>query len=202
MNRCEAPATGRKNSDVSKGRPRNPEVEQRILTAALQHLREFGYSRMSIEAIASEAGVSKPTIYRRWADKADLATAALMLLRVAEPALTKGSSKGQLKSALHNFRKSLLRPYGFSLIGTVLAEEEHTPTLIALFRKRIVDPRRQILTSILTNAKETGEIRAGADLAAAVNMLVGSFYARYLSGEPISTAWVERIVEVVWCGIA
>jgi AcrR family transcriptional regulator len=32
---------------------------------------------MSIDAIAKAAGVGKPTIYRRWKDKADIATTAL-----------------------------------------------------------------------------------------------------------------------------
>jgi hypothetical protein len=40
--------------------------------------------------------------------------------------------------------------------------------------------------------------RADADLDAAVNLLVGAFDARYLSGEPISETWIERILAVVW----
>lgn len=40
--------------------------------------------------------------------------------------------------------------------------------------------------------------RADADLDAAVNLLVAAFDARYLSGEPISETWIERILAVVW----
>ena len=36
---------------------------------------------MSMDAVASEAGVTKPTVYRRWSSKADLATAALAELQ-------------------------------------------------------------------------------------------------------------------------
>lgn len=43
-----------------------------ILDATRQLLREVGYARLSIEAVAKRAGVGKPTIYRWWPDKAQL----------------------------------------------------------------------------------------------------------------------------------
>ena len=111
----------------TRGRPRDLETERRILEVALRMLREDGYTRMSVDAVALEAGVSKPTIYRRWASKADLATAAVRTLQLAEAAVDTGRSKWDLVQTLENFRRSLLRPNGMSLIGTVLAEEAHTP---------------------------------------------------------------------------
>jgi AcrR family transcriptional regulator len=57
------------------------EAEARILQAALRLLAEQGYTRMSLDGVAEEAGVSKPTIYRRWSSKADLATAALRTIQ-------------------------------------------------------------------------------------------------------------------------
>ncbi len=183
------------------GRPRSPELQERILRTTLRHLAESGYSRMSIEAIAAEAGVSKPTIYRRWSGKADLATAALTLLRVAEPPPESGPPSETLRRLLENFRRSLLRPNGMALIGTVLAEESQTPELLALFRRRLVEPRRRILRSFLLRARREGAIRTGADIDAAVNMLVGSFYARYLSGKPIGSRWSDRVARTLWIGL-
>jgi AcrR family transcriptional regulator len=185
-----------------EGRPRDPEVDRRILTAALGQLVESGYSRMSIESIAAEAGASKPAIYRRWSSKADLATAALSELRFAEPLPAAGPPIERLKNILRNFRRSLLRPHGMALIGVVLAEEGHTPELLGLFRKRIVEPRRHMIASVLVEAMRSGHVRKNADVEAAVNLLVGSFYARYLTGEPIASGWIDRIVTVVWDGIA
>ena len=40
-----------------------------------------GYARMSVDAVAAEAGVSKPTLYLRYPSKAALATAALAHVR-------------------------------------------------------------------------------------------------------------------------
>ena len=184
------------------GRPRDGEAEARILQAALRLLAEQGYTRMSLDGVAEEAGVSKPTIYRRWSSKADLATAALRTIQTSEPVVATGTTAGDLTAALQNFARSLLRPNGMSLIGTVLAEEGHTPELLALFRERLVANRRAQLLGILRRAQRGGELRAGVSLDAAVNLLVGAFYARYLASSTIPPGFAREVVEVVWRGMA
>lgn len=184
------------------GRPRDVEAEARILQAALRLLAEQGYTRMSLDGVAEEAGVSKPTIYRRWSSKADLATAALRTIQTGEPVVATGSTAGDLTAALQNFARSLLRPNGMSLIGTVLAEEAHTPELLVLFRERLVANRRAQLLGILRRAQRGGELRAGVSLDAAVNLLVGAFYARYLASSTIPPGFARELVEVVWRGLA
>lgn len=168
----------------------------------LRHLAEWGYNRMSLDQIALEAGVSKPTIYRRWPGKADLATAALRSVQMGEPAIDTGSTPGDLAGTLENFSRSLLRPNGMSLIGTVLAEEGHTPELLQLFRERLVAPRRRMLRAILETAKRRRELRPRTNLDAAVNLLVGAFYARYLAEGSIPPGFAKELVQVVWRGIA
>lgn len=189
------------NPDRTPGRRRNPEVERRILEAALRQLGSEGYSRMSLDNVAAEAGVSKPTIYRRWSSKADLATAALRALQISEPVVDTGSTAGDLIQILENFRRSLLRPNGMSLIGTVLAEERHTPELLARFRERIVAPRRQMLRAVLERARTRHELREEVDLDCVTSLLVGAYYGRYLANPKIPPRYAAQIVEAVWNGI-
>jgi AcrR family transcriptional regulator len=184
------------------GRPRSRETESRILEAALRLLAEEGYRRMSLDQVAAEAGASKPTLYRRWPSKADLATAALRTIQLAEPPVDTGSTLGDLTGTLENFRRSLLRPHGMTLIGTVLAEEFQTPELLRLFRERIVAPRRAMLRAILERAAKRKELRPGADLDAAVNLLVGAFYARYLAASEVPLSFAGEVAGIVWKGIA
>jgi len=181
------------------GRPRSPEVETRILDVTMQQLRDEGFSRMSIDSIAAAAGVSKPTIYRRWSGKADIATAALTRLRLAEPSTESKHGLDKVRAILFNFRASLLRPNGLALIGVVLAEESHNPELLKHFRDRIVKPRREMVAAALEEAREMGELPKHADIDAIVTMLIGSFYGRYLSGAPIPPGWIIRIVDAVTC---
>lgn len=182
----------------ARGRPRDPAVDDAVIALTLEHLARDGYEGMSIAAIAAAAGVGKPSIYRRWKGKADLATAALQAFQMREPRVRGMTTRERLVSHLRGFRRSLLRPNGMAMLGTLLAEEVRTPELLALFRDRIVKRRRRMLRELLDAGVESGELRAGLDSEAVINAVVGSFYARYLAGNPISSKWPERIVALVW----
>lgn len=185
-----------------RGRPRDARLDARILDATLAHLATHGFDGMSMEHIAAEAGVPKPTLYRRWKNKADLATAALARLQAQEAPLSGDSTRAELVGILRGFRQNLLRPYGMATIGALLVEEMRHPELMALFRRRIVSPRRRRLREALRRGVERGEVRPDADLEVAVNFLVGSFYARHLTGKRIGAVWPRRIVAVLWDGIS
>ena len=59
-----------------------------------------------------------------------------------------------------------------------------------------------MLQEVLKHAEKRGDLRPKADIDAAVNMLIGSFYAHYLTDEKIPVTWARRIVDTVWKGIA
>lgn len=61
--------SGMADAERGPGRPRVPEVDQRILAAALQLMAQSGYVRMSMEQMSTVAQVTKPTIYRRYPSK-------------------------------------------------------------------------------------------------------------------------------------
>lgn len=58
------------------GRPRKPGSDAAIMAAALELLRERGYAGLTLDDVADRAGVGKSSLYRRFRDRADLATAA------------------------------------------------------------------------------------------------------------------------------
>jgi AcrR family transcriptional regulator len=160
-----------------------------------------GYARMSVDAVAREAGVSKPTLYLRYPSKAALATAALAHAREQTAPRDTADTRADLIATLRHFRTGVERPFGMALVGTALAEEHHTPELLAQFRENLVEPRRQMLRSVLTRAQARGELAAAADLEMAVNMLVGSYYASYLAASRVARDWPERAGELVLSGL-
>ncbi len=195
-------AAARSERAPGPGRPRDPQVDGRLIDAMLRLLARDGYAGASLEAVAQEAGVSKPAIYRRWSSKAELATAALAQLQAGDAPQASGDPRADLVSLLASFRRLLLRPNGLSMIGTLLVEERENPELLRLFRERIVATRRRQVRDLLDAALALGHLRRDADLDAATNALIGSFYARYISGERIGTDWPERVVALVWDGLA
>jgi AcrR family transcriptional regulator len=183
------------------GRPRSPAVDAAILDAALGLLSAEGYARMSMEAVAARAGVSKATIYLRYAGKADLATAALAHLREAGRPTPAGDLRADLIAQLRQVRVNADRVSVMPLIGTCLTEEQHTPELLRLFRERTVRPRRALYRAILEDARRAGALAGDADLEAALDLLMGAYQSHYLSGEPFPERWEERIVDVILAAV-
>ena len=184
-----------------RGRPRNHVAEDRIIQSALMLMARHGYNRMSMDMVAMDAGVTKPTIYRRYKGKEELAVAALVAFCQHDIPPPTGHTWADLIAQMNHFRVGVERPFGMAMIGTVLAEEHDTPTLLALFREQMIKPRRAVLRVILTRAREAGELRADANIAAAATMLIGAYYAHYLSGEPFPKLWVEMTVDAMLRGI-
>jgi AcrR family transcriptional regulator len=183
------------------GRPRSQRADAAILDAAMAEMAERGYARMSVDAVAARAGVSKPTVYLRHSCKADLATAALAAFQQRALPAPSGDTRADLVALLRHLRRGVERPFGMAMIGTVLAEEDHTPQLLELFRERLVAPRRTAIRAVLEAARARGELRAGADVGAAVQALVGADYAQYLSGAPFPRRWPGSVVDVVLDGV-
>ncbi|WP_406341006.1 TetR/AcrR family transcriptional regulator [Streptomyces sp. NBC_00648] len=179
------------------GRPRSAEKNDAILRAALDLLARQGYVRMTLDQVAAAAGVSKSTIHLRWKTKADLLTAALAAVRTADAPPPSGDVRTDLVDILRDFAATIAQVNGMALIGTCLAEEDHTPELLALLRARSVLPRRALLREVLERAREEGSIRPDTDLEAAVSALIGPFYADYLAGRGDRPEWAEQAVDLI-----
>lgn len=184
------------------GRPRAPQVDKLILDAALRELAEQGYRGMSIDTVARTTGVSKATIYRRWATKADVAIAALATRIDAEPhpRYERFSDKALIR-ALMTIRRRLLEPNNMALVGTLLAEEKQTPKLIELFRKHVWKRRSNMLREVLEQARAEGQIRSDTNISVVIDMLLGSMYASYLRNTTIPANWPAQVVSMLMRGI-
>jgi AcrR family transcriptional regulator len=55
-----------------RGRPADPDIEQRVLAAAIQVYAEAGWAGFTFDALAVRSSVGKAAIYRRWASKLDI----------------------------------------------------------------------------------------------------------------------------------
>jgi AcrR family transcriptional regulator len=183
------------SEQAERGRPRDPSIDARVLEVARRHLAAHGYERLSLAAVANEAGTNRPALYRRWAGKADLATAAIAALSAADTRQATEGPYADLVAELTAFRTGVARPDGLSLVGTML-QRGTDPRLLRLYRERIVIPRRTRLRAILQRAITQGLV-PGGDLEFAVASLTGSFYALALAG-PIPTRWPARAAAHAW----
>jgi AcrR family transcriptional regulator len=184
------------------GRPRDAALDQRILEVTRELLAEHGYQGLSIGAVARAAGTTRPSVYLRFTDKQDLATRAIAGMDVPDELRTTPDIRADLVAELKHFRTAVTRPNGMAFVGTVLAEERHTPELIEHFRDRLVQPRRHRVSGVLLRGMHSGALRAGLDVDVITTMLIGSVYSRYIATGDVPADWPERAVSSMWPAIS
>jgi AcrR family transcriptional regulator len=179
---------------VSVGRPPDPEADQRIIAATQKLLATEGFGRLTIEGVASESGVAKTTIYRRYDDKVELATAAIAeMIPVAVPRST-GEAYEDLVAQLEFNRRTI----DLGIPGALLAEERRSPQVLAAFRARVVAPRIEIFEEILAAGIEAGQLRADLDFDAAFDLVFGTIFAHYVAKGPPAEDWPRRVIDAIW----
>ncbi len=191
-------------AEKPRGRPRSEQSRKAILKAAGRLLREQGLRAMTIEAVADHAAVSKATIYRWWSSKGVLALDAFYSEWAAAQGLTRdtGTLRGELRSRLRtNVRLLTSDPLG-STVAELIAEAQSDPELAQALREHVQEPLRDQSRAIFKRAVERGEIRADADIEAAIDLFHGPLYFRFLLGHaPLSQRFADAIVEMALDGL-
>jgi AcrR family transcriptional regulator len=191
------------------GRPRSLEAKQAILDNTLVLLATQGYEAMSIEEVATRAGVGKATIYRWWDSKESLALDALQHVYATRyPVIDTGDVRRDLIAMIEDFiqlieeKKPILGDLTFKLLGEIKTR----PELFQMFYTRIVEPRLQRLVQMIEGAQLRGELRRDLD----PSVLAGLCYSPYIiyrmmsCGQIVSLGdhWAEQVVDALLHGIA
>jgi AcrR family transcriptional regulator len=175
----------------------DPAATRALLAAALRLLAERGFARLTMEAVAAEAGVGKPAIYRRFRDKAELVAAALGTALPPMAAPDHGDTRRELRELVE--RALPTDGVGFvSLAGQLLAEHERHPELIATYRARVLEPRRRVVIDAIRRGQERGDLRGDLDPDVAVDMVTGEFLARVWGGRPTDDRWRAEFFDRWW----
>ena len=135
------------NGQQSAGRPRSEEAHQAILDATIELLVEVGFSSLTVEGVASRAGVGKATIYRRWPSKLPLVVEAFGQLPGFEEVDT-GSVSEDLKQMLRAYIQAFNSTPLASVMPSLAGERAHNPAL-SEFYDPVAKQRRQPLIRIL-----------------------------------------------------
>jgi AcrR family transcriptional regulator len=186
-----------------RGRPRSEQADRAILAAAAQLLAERGIAGMSMEEVASRAGVAKTTIYRRWTSRGALALDAFLadFLRQQPPPDT-GTLRGDLLAALRAWIHSVTRTSAGPVLAGLIAETQHDPGLAEAWRERVVERLRAQHKIMLDRAVERGEIPAQTDYEIVLDLVFGAAYHRLLHGhQPLTDPFARQVVDLVVAGI-
>ena len=142
--------------------------------------------------------MARATIYRRYRDKADLITTAIAGNSTTHLAAgpsddPRGDLVAYLEEFDERFAESCLEVVG-TLIGAAGGPGGPGPPPPA-------GGRAPHEVRAIAVGRAGGELRADADLDLALEMLVGSVFARRVAGQPSTPGWAERAVDTVWVGM-
>jgi len=192
-----------KQINSPSGRPRSIYADQAILQATLDLLAEVGYQSMSIEAIASRAGVGKTTIYRRYTSKEELVADAIESLRDDLAIPDSGSFWGDMDILINNAAKKIHSPLGRQTLALIISTASSNPQFAEVYWTKYTKLRREAFVKILERAKSRGEIHKDADVDLIIDLVSGSLYYALIfkpTTEPVE-AYMRRTMNLLLKGI-
>jgi AcrR family transcriptional regulator len=174
------------------GRPRSEAAHEAILNAALRLVTKHGFRAVTVNEIASEAGVGKMTLYRHWPNKAAVVMDSLLALLGEETAFPEaGTALESLRRQL-DLQAAFFRSLRGNLIRSLVAESQSDPELAEAFRERWLNPRREGVRQAMRKAMLEGSIRRDVDIDTAIDLLYGAIYYRLMLGTgPLNEEFIE-----------
>ncbi|QZA09128.1 TetR/AcrR family transcriptional regulator [Mycolicibacter heraklionensis] len=188
---------------AGRGRPRDPRTEQAITQATRRLLAQDGYDQVSIEAIAREADVSRPTVYRRWPSKTHLVFDAVFGAAEVGDVLT---SSGDFEADLRQFVAGVFEFWRSPEVAAaalgILADRHRDPELFIRTQQLLDETTRTAFAALVRAGIEQGVLNADVDVEIAYDALVGtSFYiAQVLATDTVDAA-ADRLCSLLLQGM-
>ncbi|MEV1242275.1 TetR/AcrR family transcriptional regulator [Nonomuraea sp. NPDC050022] len=174
-----------------------PAREAELLGVVLDVLRETGYDRLTIDAVAARAKAGKHTVYRRWPSKAELVVAAFVNAVSTTPV---APDTGELRADLLGLMESLVGELARlgDIVAGLIGEILHNADLARAVQQNYVATRRRLTLEVFERAWARGELSRSADtdLLWQVGPAV-LFFRALVSGEPVDSELARRLVDHV-----
>ncbi|RLP10083.1 TetR/AcrR family transcriptional regulator [Propionibacterium australiense] len=179
------------------GRPRDPLVEPRALTAALEIYGQHGWSGFTMGRVTMLAKVGKSSIYRRWPDRVELLTAAFertaLLFELDDSRVAGLPFQEQLLTMVQHRLYTYTTPTGTAIIR--LQVEHHCgPDEVGDIWKSTLSRFRNGLRTLLSDAHVTSHLRPGASPELLAEALEGSMIMQALA-VPFPTVSTANVSE-------
>ncbi|CAI8884741.1 TetR/AcrR family transcriptional regulator [Brevibacillus sp. IT-7CA2] len=180
------------------GRPRSELSKNAIIEALITLLEESGFAALTIEAIATQAGVGKATIYRWWPNKSALLLDAFLMttepnIRLNEEVSVEENFRNQLQNLAKVFNSAIGRTT-IAMVADSGADSEEAKAFASAYLK----PNRELAKKLLTRGIDRGEIKPQEDFDVLLDMFYGPVYFRVLiHKKKLDHTFVDMLVEQV-----
>lgn len=184
---------------VSRGRPRDAQLDRRLTSAVLEVLGEQGFEGLTFEAVARRSKASKASLYRRWPTKRDMVLAAVKegpARKTAEP-LEPGSC---LRDDLLVLVRRLAQTMSAADAGTALMLLQaglEDPDLCDAIEEAVGPTGARLPQPVIDAAEARGELPAGVDPFAYEEVVGAVLLLRRANGLAITDDYVQSLVDAV-----
>lgn len=170
-------------AERSAGRPRDPEADNAILNAAFELFLERGLDGTSIEQVARRAGVTRATVYRRFATKDDLLFSVIELPREVAALDPERILVAPPEETIKGWAALLSTPASVQLLRRIVGASADNFELMKRYWELFIAPRRAALKEMLRPG-----FPPGTDLGIVLDMVGGALFYRSLTNPEQSTA--------------
>jgi AcrR family transcriptional regulator len=175
--------------------PRPPASEDAILRATIDILAAHGVGGLAVDTVATAAGVSKATIYRRWGSRTDLIYAAIVSLGRPMP----DPDTGSLRTDLIALLGQLITYVGHDGCGPVFAsfiEAAAREPRLDLLRRTQLAELRVAYARVLGQGVDRGELASAVDVDLLVDLLMAPvIYRAQIERAPLPGGYAEALVD-------
>ncbi|MGI9603850.1 MAG: TetR/AcrR family transcriptional regulator [Acidimicrobiales bacterium] len=177
--------------------PRVVHTRQLVLEATKELLVEYGFERLTIEAIAERTGVARSTIYRNWPNREDLYFEAFDRVCDFDPIPDLGSLADELELLAAELVAGF-SPNGWgamlpSLLGAVAHDEK-----LAAAHRSFADRRRAVVGEVFERAAQRGEIPGSIPAGVlASTFAAGFFFQHVMARLPLDDTFVAQQIQIV-----
>lgn len=185
------------------GRPRDAELDERILDATLELLAERGFEHTTMDDVAQRAAVAKATVYRRYPSKEDLAVDAVRrLFELEVPAPDTGSLRTDLEQVYTNVLEFAGTVHGQALIRLAVTESCREARVGAMYLGWLRE-REAACQLVFERAVARGELRADVPQRLLFEWVPALIVLRAVMGDqPIDPAEAAELVDLTLRGVA
>jgi AcrR family transcriptional regulator len=167
---------------VSPGRPRDPQVDQRVADAAISIFGESGWAGFNVELVARRAGVGKASIYLRWSTKEELLVEALRRRVTTLPQIKPSDVRQELITLATQLLTSQIGDAGRATLRIAL-EAEQIPGVAEHWRV-IKENRILAARAIVRRAIRRGELPPSTSVTLLLDALTGATMSHVLATPP------------------
>ncbi|MGP4057144.1 TetR/AcrR family transcriptional regulator [Mycobacterium sp. 4D054] len=185
------------------GRPRDRSIDDAVLRATVELISESSYADLSLDAIATRAGTSKPAIYRRWRGKAHLVHEAVFPVDASTELPATGSLDGDVHEMLRRTLAVLSTPAARAALPGLVGEMASDPTLHTALLERFSDVLVRGLNDFLQSAVDRSEVRRDVTATQLAEAVAGmTLLALLTRGTDVDAEWIEQTAQLITKGIS